>query len=181
MRPLALLLCLLAACGGPEPVDVFAFIEGYRASHYLDLAVRVQKLEPAAREAALRELAQDRKRASQVYPLCRMLFEAKGKGEFRRPAIGGAAFLGGTTYEDWPLEPITVYQGMPILIVGGYMLRGFPEPPGSYVDYCLKTCTWSKTTFAPADPARRRRLVGEFIAAHPKLARDADWLRAQAE
>ncbi len=171
-------LCALAACGGPEPIDVFAFIGEFRASRYLDLAVRIQRLESPAREAALRELAQDRRRASDVYPLCRMLFEAKEKGEFRRPMIGGAHFLGSTTYDDWPLEPITIFQGMPILVVTGYVLAGHPEPPGGYVEYCLKECRWKDTKFAPIEAATRREIVAKFIAENPKL--DADWLRPQA-
>src|SRR5690349_20222773 len=90
----------------PAHIDSFAFLEGYRIRHYLESAVDLQKLEPAQRAERLKALAADPKRASEVFPLCRMLFEAKPQGEFRRPMIGGASFIDGGDHADWPLEPI---------------------------------------------------------------------------
>ena len=162
-------------------VDTFAFIEGYRISCYLEVAVELQKVEPAARAVRLRDLARDLNRASEVFPLCRMLFQEKKRSEFRRPMIGAASFVGRTAYHDWPLEPITIYQGVPILIVRGYKLGGEPEPPQSYVEYCLSNCRWSERKYAPAEKARLREMVSGFLAANPKFAADADWIRRQAE
>jgi hypothetical protein len=188
----ALIICLPTACGVAEPptpsaipavrsIDTFAFIDGYRISRYLEVAVELQKIEPAARAARLRELARDPDRASEVYPLCRMLFQEKKRHEFRRPEIGAASFVGRTAYHDWPLEPITIYQGVPIVIVRGYKLGGEPEPPESYVEYCLSNCGWSGRRYASADKTRLREIVSQFLAANPKFAADADWIRPQAE
>lgn len=80
-----------------------------------------------------------------------MLFQAKPGGEFRGPMIGGAFFIGGT-YRDWPLEPIAVFDHVPILVVTGYVLAGWPEPPGWYVDYCLKNCQWRDARYEAVPP-----------------------------
>jgi hypothetical protein len=154
-----LFLCLLAARGVAEPtsppvqaprrfLDNYAFIQGYKISHYLDAAVELQKLEPAARAARLRELAHDPNRASEVYPLCRMIFQEKVRNGFHRPPLGLAGCVGRTEYRLWPLEPITIYQGVPILIVTGYSSLGSPELPEIYVDYCLSYCAWRDRKYA---------------------------------
>jgi hypothetical protein len=179
----AMLLCGLAGCPKEDPLgDVWGFIGDFRASHFLSEAVRLQKLGAPAREAALRELArQSHKRASDVFPLCRMLFEAKEGKEFRRPLIGGAGFVGKTDYANWPLEPITIYKGVPILIVTGYILAGVPELPLMYLEYCIETCKWREEKFSPVDQESRRRILSEFIKSNSLDAREVNWLRAQAE
>ena len=165
----------------PAGIDTFAFLEHYRIQHYLESAQELQKLEPAQRAKRLKTLAVDPKRASEVYPLCRMLFVAKPKGEFRRPMIGGASFIAGGDYADWPLEPITLFENIPILVVNGYMLGGFPEQPEWYVDYCLKDCNWRDTKYEPVSLQKRKEIVEKFIAANPNAKEEADWLRRQAE
>jgi hypothetical protein len=165
----------------PAYIDTFAFLENYRIQHYLESAQELQRLEPAQRAERLKALAVDPKRASEVFPVCRMLFDAKPRGEFRRPRIGGASFVDGRDYADWPLEPITIFEGMPILIVSGYMLGGFPEQPEWYVNYCLNECVWRDTKYEPVALEKRKQIVEKFIAANPKVKDDADWLRRQAE
>lgn len=176
-RSLAVLILHgVAGCGGSGPPDTFAFLENYRISHSLDAAAELRKLDETARAAELRERARDRKRGSDVYVLCRMLFEARPGQVFRRPRIGAASFPGNTSYSDWPLEPIALEQEIPILIVRGYTLAGLPEPPGSYVEYCLSSCTW-RSAGPPGHPAA---VVAKFLDAYPKLAGDAEWLLKQA-
>src|SRR3954468_11262392 len=121
----------------PARMDTFSFIESYRIAHYLQVAEELQKLDAGKRIARLKELAVDPKRGSEIFPLCRMLFEAKPNVEFRRPRIGAPDFVGGGQMADWALEPITLFDQVPILIVEGYNVAGYPEPPLSYVDYCL--------------------------------------------
>jgi hypothetical protein len=167
----------------PASINTFAFLESYRIAHYLESAAALQKLDPDKRAARLRELAEDPARASEVFPLCRMLFEAKSKAAFRRPGIGAPLFIGGTEdLADWPLEPITIVDGVPILVVRGYMLAGFAEPPKWYVEYCLSDCKWRDVRYAPIDAAQLKGIVEKFIAARPKLITgDVVWLREQAE
>jgi hypothetical protein len=109
-----------------------------------------------------------------------MLFEAKVDGVFRRPMIGGAAFLTGA-YQDWPLEPITLFDGVPILIVRGYILRGKPESAAQYVAYCLANCRWSERRYVLATTAKLRQTIDRFIDSNPALAAHADRLRLQAQ
>jgi hypothetical protein len=59
----------------PTRVDEFAFLKNYRSQHYLETAIEFQKQAPDQRAANLRALAKDPNRASEVFPLCRMLFE----------------------------------------------------------------------------------------------------------
>ena len=179
----ALLLCGLAGCPKEDPLgDVWGFTSDFRASHFLGEAARLQKLGAPAREAALRELARkSNKRASDIFPLCRMLFEAREGKEFRRPLIGGADFVGNSDYADWPLEPIALCQGVPILIVTGYILAGVPELPSMYLEYCFETCKWREERFSPVDQESRRRILSEFIKSKSLDAREAAWLRAQAD
>jgi len=171
----------------PAHVETFSFIDGYRITHYLQAAEELQKLDAEKRIARLKELAVDPKRGSEVFPLCRMLFEAKSNAKFRRPLIGEPVFVGGGHLADWELEPITLFDQVPILIVEGYNLAGYPEPPLSYVDYCLKECKWSDTKYVDVGTARLKGIVDKFITAHPELKGEAyrwhaaNWIRAQAE
>ncbi|HEY7119398.1 MAG TPA: hypothetical protein VH475_22595 [Tepidisphaeraceae bacterium] len=165
-------------------VDPHRFVEHYRIAHYLRVAAELQRLRPYARAERLRAMSRDPDHGSEVIPLCRMLFEATDTNRpqaFRRPMLGGASFVvAHTDYADWPLEPITLYQGVPILIVRGYNLAGVAEDPGSYVEYCLAECRWRDFRFAPTDLARLREIVNRFIAER-RVPDDADWVRAQAE
>jgi hypothetical protein len=180
---------VLAASLGADPakpptderVDPFSFMETFRASHYLEAAVQIQKLDADKRADRLRQIAADPKRGSEAFPLCRMLFEAKGKAEFRRPMIGGPLFVDGGQTRDWPLEPITLYQDVPILVSGGYILMGVAEKPRSYVEYCLEECRWRDVKYSVPDKAQIKKVIDEFIASSPKLADQADWFRQQAE
>src|SRR5262249_1609577 len=147
MTLLVLIACSIAnpiiVSADPSEVDVFAFIDGFRISYYLTTAVQMQKLPPCKRAEALRKMAADPKHASELFPLCQMLFEAKDRMAIRRPGIGSPAFVGPQgAYSQWPLEPITLRDDVPILIVRGYMLGGEPESPDSYLDYCLANCRW---------------------------------------
>ncbi|HEU4338518.1 MAG TPA: hypothetical protein VFS19_00495 [Planctomycetota bacterium] len=176
------LLCTIASCGDRDPIgDVWGFLSEYKAAYYLDKAVRIQELDPTARESTLRSMAQNRKRASEVIPLCRMLFEARKSGEFRRPLIGAAGFIGTTDYGDWKLEPITIYKGVPILVVTGYELAGIPEPPESYVEYCLKNCAWRNDRFTKHSRDAGRKIIEEFSSSDARWAGQKDWILAQAE
>jgi hypothetical protein len=182
----------------PEPSDdPWAFMSGYSISHYLDLAVELQKLDPDARQRELFKLARDPKHASEVYPLCRMLFEAKDKGEFREPSIGCNFFIGPAQALDidWPLAPITLFKGVPILVAQGHLFGGTLGKPEDYVSYCLAQCRWRDTKFERLERTKIRDLVDEFFKstyhafsteplvdpANGQWKRDLEWLRGQAE
>ena len=168
----------------------YGFASGFRCSHYLHLAVQLQQLDPDRRAKRLREMAADDDTMSELFPLCRMLFDRKPGGEFRRPTLGGEGFVGSadpsgrSAYDKWPLDPITLQDGVPILVGGlGFIgSGGRPEEPAEYLEYCLAQCEWRNTRFVDADPVHIRKAVDAFIAATPGLSADDDTLlRQQAE
>ena len=185
----AVLLANLAACRGSRDASAgpmvtlkeHAFTDDFRASHYLDEAIRLQGLEADERKSALRELARDVRRASDVFPLCRMLLVAKEGREFRRPLLGASVFIGRTRHEDWPLEPITIHKGLPILVVRGYELAGVPEPPRDYVEYCLAAADWNPRKVVALDRDKRIELMWEYIYSRSLSDWENTWLLAQAE
>lgn len=140
--------------------------ERYRVDPYLRMAVQLQRAGPDAAEQRLLKMAVD----DRAIILCRMLFVARPHGGFRRAYIGGASFFGGTAYEDWPLEPITLVDGVPFLITRGYALAGHPEDPREYVQYCLRACD--------RNPYRYRlRTAEEKHRALEKLLGSSRWKR----
>jgi hypothetical protein len=157
------------------------FTVGFRIASYLRVAAEIQALSPEARVGRLRELARDPVRSQEIFPLCRMLFEARQDREFRRPMIGSAKFVGATSYRDWPLEPIVLFEGVPILVVKGYAIFGLPESATAYLDYCVKRCRWRKERYTPASSSQLKGVVNRLLAARPDLSPDAEWLRQQAD
>ena len=178
---IAALLLVPIACAGPRHAGVNTPGREYRVSRLLRLAVHLQSLDVPAREARLRELSRDPGLVDDFFPLCRMLFEARPEAEFRRPLISLPWFAGGTDFKDWPLEPITIYRGLPLSIVRGYELAGYPESPQQYLEYCLSKCAWRRQEFEYVDRPAQRALIAEFIQSNPGLAGDSKWLLAQAD
>ncbi len=150
----ALLFSLLTMVGGCTPhIDSSLkrlphFQDNtFKAEPYIRAAVALQAM---GRDRACQRMAALARRddeAEQVYILCRMLFTNRASSNFRRPEIGAAIFIGDTDYTDWPLEPIELVDGVPFVIVWGYTLHGYEEPPGSYLEYCMTNCDWSAVKF----------------------------------
>ena len=113
--------------------------------------------------------------------LCRMLFMAKPNNEFRRARVGYSIH---PTTGDWPLDPIEMVEGVPFLIETGRLLAGLPEPPGKYVDYCIKNCDWNTYQFKPKSEEEKQKAL-EKLLAMPKLqmihAADREFLAAQID
>ncbi len=201
LRILALALGLTGVAAGPTTgpstrpeadwsMREYGFCDAFRCSHYLHLAVQLQQLDPDRRAKRLREMAADADGMSELFPLCRMLFVRKPGGAFRRPTFGGEGFVGNfypvsrSDNDRWPLDPITLQDGIPILVSrGGFFgSGGRSETPAEYLAYCLAQCKWREARFADADPDQIRRAVEALIAATPKLsAGDLTWLRQQAD
>jgi hypothetical protein len=156
------------------------FFDDYRISRYLQLASEIQRL-PSDDERAkrLRALARETVETGETFPLCRMLFEERPDGFFRRPALGGPVFVDGDSVGNWPLEPIALFRNVPILIVRSYELVGHAESPEDYLEYCLQACRWRALRFSSVDPETLADVVDRFIHAHPAIT-DPDWIRRQA-
>ena len=173
--------CISSVGVEPKRADVFAFIRTFRISHYLAVASDLQKLEPDNRVERLRALAIDPDRASELFPLCKMLFEARAKQEVRRPMIGAACFVDGRDYADWPLEPIAIHKNVPILVVSGYVLGGRPESPLQYLEYCLDACAWRHTKYEVMADDTLTQIVNDFLASNPSCKANGQWFLDQAK
>ena len=172
----------------PAKSDPPDFFEGFRSARYMLIAFDLQSQSPADRLQHLKDIAGDRARPYDAFVLCRMLFQEKGGGSLRRPNLGGPSFVVEETYSPvayrrWPLEPITLCDQMPILVVDGYAGSGGPpEDALDYVVYCNTFGTWRSEKYDKFALARRREIVQAFVAPLRGLTKgDKDWLLAQAE
>ena len=136
----------------------------FRVDPYIRAATALQSLGKDKASDTLLKLSKNREQVHQVVVLCRMLFVKKAKGEFRRPGIGAALFLGGTDYADWPLEPIELVDGVPFLITRGYTLLGQAEPAEKYVRYCIQQCDWNDGQFKPKTEQEKRKALDKLLA-----------------
>jgi hypothetical protein len=162
---------------------------GYKVDPYLRAAVALQDM---GRERAVEHLRAWAAKGADERPivLCRMLFTARTGGEFRRPALGAALFVGGgmleargSEYKNWPLEPIELVDGVPLLVTRGYALGGRAERPSSYLAYCVEHCDWSTFRFRAKSPAKKAAALKKLLMLE-KVKRsldraDVDFLEAQ--
>ena len=108
-----------------------------------------------------------------VVVLCRMVFTAKEGAEFLGILQGHTDFFGGTTYADWPLEPIEVVNGYPFWIVSGYALAGAAQPASSYVSYCIANCDWNAFRYRELSAKDKRAALAKLLSS-PKWKRPLD-------
>ncbi len=142
----------------------------YRVEPYIRAAAKLQQVGMEKAVEILRNEARtpEQDMSKSVILLCRMLFSAKLGGEFRRPWLGAPFFIGDRGAEPWKLEPIEVVDGVPFLIVNGYLLAGHPESSEDYLEYCVKNCEWSKSEFKPMGDSQK-------LAALEKLLASTQW------
>jgi hypothetical protein len=136
----------------------------YRVDPYIRTAALLQGLGKDKATETLSKLAKDREHDDKVIVLCRMLFTRKMKGEFRRPLIGAASFLGGTDYADWPLERIDLVNGVPFLITYGYSLKGKAELAESYLKHCIRNCDWNSAQFKRKTEQEKQKALNKLLA-----------------
>jgi hypothetical protein len=136
----------------------------YRVDPYLKAAESHQSMGKEKAYSLLLELAAKDEFDTRTVSLCRMLFQAKPKSTFRRTAIGAAYFLGGTDYEDWPLEPIEIVDGVPFRIVRGYLVLGKAEPLAAYLRYCREKCRWSSFKFKSKSRLDKQQALDKLLS-----------------
>ena len=132
----------------------------FRSAPYMKVAHQLQQLSPEKRMELLNGWTKDYN--EQLFILCRMLFE--NKDGFRRPGLGGPVFVYTSVMEDWPLEPITLVENVPFLIVDGYVLGGLPESSKSYLQYCYDKCQWSERDYSQSDQDTLNAALGKLLA-----------------
>ncbi|MDB5306218.1 MAG: hypothetical protein JWO38_420 [Gemmataceae bacterium] len=135
----------------------------YKVDPYLAAA---EWLQEAGKDKATETLAKwaEERDGDKVIVLCRMLFVVRPKGEFRRPSIGAPFQPGGADSRDWPLEPLELVDGVPFLVVRGYVLGGYPEPAREYLDYCLDKCDWSTKKYKPKTAEEKQKALAKLMA-----------------
>jgi hypothetical protein len=142
--------------------------EQYKADPYLVVASALQAEGKEKAKLIMADpagLGED-KNGLKVILLCRMLFLAKPKGDFRSPLLGLPIFVGPTKSDEWPCEPLDIVDGVPFLIVKSYRLDGLPESSIHYLDYCIKCCDWNQEMFKPKSAQEKQKAMSELLANH---------------
>lgn len=168
-----------------------------RADLYIRAANSLQSAEMGDAQSALYSFARDSRSELSfdgnfaLVALCRMLFTKKAalvegmETEFRRARIGAPGFLGETNDDDWLLDPIEIVDGVPFVIVDGYMLAGQAEAACKYVEYCIDSCDWNSYKFRPQSRTLKQAALKKLLAS-PKWKqelskRDKEFLSAQIQ
>jgi hypothetical protein len=155
-------------------------VPGYSVDPYITAAVSLQT---AGKEKAVETLTaftrdldknwdkdvklgikEEWRHGPKVVVLCRLLFTAKPKEEFRPCGLGAPICLGGTGPKDWPLEPIALVGGVPFLVVEGYFGGGAPEPASSYLDYCVRKCDWNTERYQAKTGEEKQKALEKLLA-----------------
>jgi hypothetical protein len=146
----------------------------YRVDPFIRMAVALQSLGRSVALDRLHAMAHDSRVSARVIVLARMLFVQRPGAELRRPAIGGAIFLGNTGYSDWPQEPIEVVDGVPFLITTGYNLGGLPETDEEYLQYCENNGDWSAFQYSMKTAQQKRDALRKLLDSGPWKATMSD-------
>jgi len=173
----SLTLMLLASAFMASAADIkdCGGIRSYKVAPYVALATELQSLPKEEAIARLQEWAVSEKYDEQVIILCRMLFEPRPGVAFRRPLLGGPQFFGKTKMTDWPLEPITVIDDVPLLIVINYMLAGVAERAPSYLNHCLSNANWTTRRFRTVSKAEIAAAFEKLLKSTPSNESQSDW------
>jgi hypothetical protein len=147
----------------PNRADFSMNPQGYRADPYLRTASELQSLDRSAALTKLYAMARDPREAPRVIILARMLFAPRPDSGLRRPMIGGAFFLGGSDYADWPKEPIEIVDGVPFLIANGYILAGLAETSEAYLRYCETQSDWSVVRYSEKTTQEKRDALNMLL------------------
>ncbi len=150
-------------------------LQSFKPSPYLKIASELQSLKKDEAITLLREWSKNKEYDEQIIILCRMLFEPRKSSSFTRPGLGGPQFYGGTSFEDWPLEPITLVDDIPFDIVIGYILAGMAEPGSKYLEYCIKETQWTSRRYRDATDAQINSAFQKLLNSHIWKKRLSDW------
>jgi hypothetical protein len=147
----------------PDRADFSMNPQGYRADPYIRTASELQSLDRSAALTKLRAMARDSHEAPRVIILSRMLFAPRPDSGLRRPMIGAAVLLGGSDYADWPKEPLEIVDGVPFLVVNGYILAGLAETPEAYLRYCETQSDWSVVRYSVKTTQEKRDALNMLL------------------
>jgi hypothetical protein len=161
---LSMIFPLLLGSATSFPAEIPDYYSGkFDADTYIRTAVELQSLGREAGLARLREIAQDKRETVSAILLCRMLFTERKGSDFGAPNLGNPIYLGGTTSSDWPLDPITLVDGIPFLITNGYYIAGTPTPELAYLQYSESNADWSTFRFSIKTKEQERGALFKLI------------------
>lgn len=102
-----------------------------------------------------------------VIAICRMFFMPKTIEPLRPPSLGKPWFLGETSEQDWPLQPVHLYRGIPFFIVQGWSVAGLPEQTNWYLAYCIISGIWKQNEFMDVSQDELILVTHDFIRRGP--------------
>jgi hypothetical protein len=176
----------------------------YKVDPYIKAAEQLQaagRTDASRQLIALARLNTDSFSDQRVAVLCRMLFSKRAGSAFDCPELGAPEFFGdppnssislnnsrdSSCFRTWPLEPIEIVDGVPFLVVRGYMVEAIVDPHymESYVRYCISNCDWSSVKFTAKTMEQKKKALTKIVAS-PKLrlpleAYERDYLTQQIE
>ena len=175
---LAIALCLVAGS------ELFAAcidikdcpdLRHFRPEPYLRVVLALQSIPKDEAISLIRKWSAQPDYNEQIVILCRMLFEAEDRSQFRRPGLGGAQFFGATTYDDWPLEPIALVNDIPFKIVFGYILAGVAESGSTYFQHCVTKGKWTSRRYHIATTAEIQKAFDQLTDSKVWKKPLSDW------
>lgn len=157
----------------------------FNSQRVLNLCIELQEYRKCWGVAKLMQAAVAREPSRlEVFALCRMLFTPKPGGAISRPALGESDYLGETSEETWPNEPIHLHNGVPFLIVKGWLLAGEAEWPEMFLARCLENGDWTTERYAKRSREALKLAAQDFMRHGPwkrsLSAEDRLFLLAQA-
>ena len=128
-------------------------------------------------------MAKEQDNAARISVLCRMLFKPKAQAVMRPPRLGSVRFLDDSTTgnvpgpSEWPLEPIAIVDGVPFLIVRGYMLLGRPESAHEYFPDCEANGEWSDVRYHVVTMKQKRDALSKLMKSPKWHSALSEWAR----
>jgi hypothetical protein len=157
----------------------------FRNREVLAMCVELQRMRQEFAIDALMRMAvtEDTPCNLRTIVLCRMLFKDSEGGRMREPLVGSPWFLGDTNSDDWPLEPIHIWKGVPFMITWGYVLSGIAESAPQYLVYCIQNGVWNDEAFGIPARDQLKAIAEDFIEMgpwrRPLDGREQKFIRAQ--
>ena len=211
MRQIILFLSLISIIGcssqpGMRSEDKPLYLSAtahnnFKAIWALKTARELQNMDRDKALNVLRSWTKDRYDMRSVI-MCRMLFQGDGK-PLRGQRTRNMVFLGATPLDQWPLEPITIFQNVPIAIAFLAPLYEGPisdpdsphllstscgaicEHPSDYLEYCIQNGVWVTRLYETKTTDQIQLVLKEFINTtnwQRKLSTsERDFIMAQAQ
>jgi hypothetical protein len=138
----------------------------FRSADYLQAAAGLQALGRDEAVRKLEEWVEFSRCEEQVVILCRMLFVADSGKESAKPRTGRyLCHPGGTGEDDWPLEPIALFDDVPFLVGSGRVVAATAESASDYLKRCVRDLTWRTGKYQVRSPEQMKEIVHRFVAA----------------